>query len=46
MQSFRMCMIMQDLPVLPLEASSITWYPTKKVNERKVTLNGELPGQT
>ena len=34
-------LIMLDVPALPIVASSNTYWPTSKANERKVTLNGE-----
>ncbi len=36
-----MYMIMPDAPVLPFVVLLSTCLPTIKVNERKVTLNGE-----
>jgi hypothetical protein len=32
---------MPDVPVLPLEVSSSTWFPIGKVSGRKETLNPE-----
>jgi len=40
--SFRMYITMLDEPELLFEVSSSTLWPTSKVNEITVTLNGEL----